>query len=198
MNKVIFLDIGGVILTNGWDHSLREKAAEHFHLDYKEMDKRHALIFDTFEIGKISLDDYLERVVFYTSRSFSLQTFKDFMFSHQEALVEMLQYIKDIKKKHLVPIFAVSNEGRELMDARIQRFQLKEAIDCFICSGYVGLRKPDPAIYRLALDMSHSKPEEVIYIDDRPLLAEIGSKLGFKTIQHSSFQQTKQLLDAYL
>ena len=76
----LFLDIGGVILSNGWDHQLREKAAKKFGLDFMEMNQRHALTFDTYEIGKITLDEYLNRVVFYVSRSFSHEDFKEFMF----------------------------------------------------------------------------------------------------------------------
>lgn len=192
--STIFLDIGGVILSNGWDHALREKAAQTFQLDRVEMNKRHALMFDTYEIGKISLDDYLEKVVFYQPRTFSLQEFKEFMFSQSFSFPEMIELIRTLKKEQSLRIVAVSNEGRELMENRIKKFQLKSFIDIFICSSYVGLRKPDYAIYHLALDLSQAKPEEVIYIDDRPLLAEIGRSLGLQTIQHSSVDQTRKLL----
>lgn len=192
---LIFLDIGGVILSNGWDHYLREKAAEKFQLDFVEMNKRHSLTFDTYEIGKISLDDYLDRVVFYTNRTFTHQDFKEFMFTQSYAYPEMLNLILELKKWHSIRVVAITNEGRELMEDRIQRFRLTEIIDFFVCSGFVGLRKPDLDIYRLALDLAQVKPQEVVYIDDRPMLAEIGSKLGFQAIQHSSFEQTQTLLN---
>lgn len=195
--STLFLDIGGVILSNGWDQKLREQAAQEFQLDFVEMNKRHALTFDTYEIGKISLDDYLERVVFYTSRTFTPQDFKNFMFSHSQAYPDMLRMIGEIKRKHSVRVVAVSNEGRELMENRIMKFNLKEIIDVFVCSGFVGLRKPDLAIYRMALDLSQTKPHEVIYIDDRPLLAEIGRSLGLQAIQHSTYAQTQQILDHF-
>jgi putative hydrolase of the HAD superfamily len=61
---------------NGWDSGERKRAAELFHLDLAEVDKRHHLTFDTYEIGKLSLDDYLDRIVFYEPRTFSRDDFK--------------------------------------------------------------------------------------------------------------------------
>lgn len=188
----IFLDIGGVILTNGWGHALREKAAEKFQVDFDEMNQRHAITFDTYEIGKISLDEYLNRIVFYKQRSFTQDEFKNYMFNQASAFSEMIQLLKELKKKHSLKIVAVSNEGRELMLDRISRFQLKELIDFFVCSSFVGLRKPDYDIYRLALELSQSKPEEVIYLDDREILVEIGLKLGLQGIHHTTLDETKK------
>jgi putative hydrolase of the HAD superfamily len=194
----LFLDIGGVLLTNGWDHGMRERAAQKFNLDLSELNKRHALTFDTYEIGKITLDVYLDRVVFYIPRNFSREEFKEFMFSQSQAYPDMMQFIGDMKTRYSLRTVAVNNEGRELMVYRIQHFQLKELIDFFVSSGFVGLRKPDVEIYRMALDMAQVKPQEVIYIDDRPMLTEIASQLGMQTIAHQSFQQTRNLLKDFL
>lgn len=202
MNKslitTLFVDVGGVLLTNGWDHGMREQASKKFHLDLVEMNKRHALTFDTFEIGKITLDVYLDRVVFYQPRSFSRDEFKEFMFSCSKPFPEMIQFIRDIKARYSLRTVALSNEGRELMVHRIHSFQMKEYIDFFVCSGFVGLRKPDEAIYRLTLDLAQVKPQEVIYIDDRSILAEIGSQLGLQSIQHKDFKKTEALVSDLL
>lgn len=194
----LFLDVGGVLLTNGWDHSMRERAAQKFNLDLVDMNKRHALTFDTYEIGKITLDVYLDRIVFFTNRRFSREEFKEFMFSQSQAYPEMIQLIRDIKEQYSLRTVVVSNEGRELMIHRIHRFQMKEFVDFFVCSGFVGLRKPDEDIYRLALDLAQVKPQEVIYLDDRPMLVEIGAQLGMQVIQHQNFQQTRSLLKDFL
>lgn len=192
----LFLDVGGVFLTNGWDHHMREHAAQLFNLDFVEMNVRHGLTFDTYEIGKISLDVYLDRVVFYQPRNFTREKFKEFMFAQSQPLPHMIELFKEIKSRFGFKIVAVSNEGKELMINRIRSFNLKEFIDCFICSGFVHLRKPDEDIYRLAMDAVQVRPEEVIYIDDRSMLVEIGQKLGMKAIQHRSFEQTQsQLMD---
>jgi len=194
----LFLDIGGVLLTNGWDHQSREKASQKFHLDLVEMNKRHALTFDTYEIGKITLDDYLDRVVFYMPRDFSRDEFKQFMFAQSDPHEDMIRLIHDLKFRYSLRTVAVSNEGRELMNHRIDRFGMKEYIDFFICSGFVALRKPDLAIFNMALEIAHVKPQEVIYIDDRLMLTQIGSKLGLQTICHQDFNQTQLELTSYL
>lgn len=194
----LFLDVGGVFLTNGWDHSMREHAAQQFNLDLVELNQRHALTFDTYEIGKITLDVYLDRVVFYTARSFSREEFKEFMFAQSQAYPEMIQLIRDLKERYSLRTVAVSNEGRELMVNRINRFKMKEFVDFFVCSGFIGYRKPDTEVYRLALDMAQVKPQEVIYIDDRLMLAEIGKQMGMQAIQHKKYEQTKALLNDFL
>ena len=188
----LFLDVGGVLLTNGWDHHLRERAAQKFNLDYAEMNARHALTFDTYEIGKITLDEYLQRIIFYQPRPFSKDEFKDYMFAQPQAFPEMIAFVRELKSRYFFKVVVVSNEGRELMLKRIERFQLKEFVDFFVCSCFVQLRKPDEEIYRIALDLSQVRPEEVIYIDDRPLLAEIGRSMGMQAIQHLSVEQTRK------
>ena len=54
--KILFSDIGGVLLSNGWGHLSREAAAKKFGVDYEEMDVLHDFIFNVYEMGKISLD----------------------------------------------------------------------------------------------------------------------------------------------
>lgn len=196
--STLFLDIGGVILTNGWDHHMREKASRKFSLDLGEINKRHSLMFDTYEIGKMSLKTYLDYVIFFEERSFTQEEFREFMFSQSQAIPEMIALIQDCKKRFSLTIIAVSNEGRELMDHRIQNFKLKEFIDFFICSCFTGLRKPDEGIYRMALDAAQVCPKEVIYIDDRQILTQIGRKLGMQTITHVSFEETQKELNAHL
>jgi putative hydrolase of the HAD superfamily len=186
------LDVGGVLLTNGWDHHMRERAAQKFNLDYAEMNARHALTFDTYEIGKITLDEYLQRIIFYQPRPFSKDEFKNYMFAQTQAFPEMIAFVRELKSRYFFKVVVVSNEGRELMLKRIERFQLKEFVDFFVCSCFVQLRKPDEEIYRIALDLSQVRPEEVIYIDDRPLLAEIGRSMGMQAIQHLSVEQTRK------
>jgi len=194
----LFLDIGGVLLTNGWDRHSRQKAAERFYLNEEDMNGRHALMFDPFEIGKISLDDYLDHVVFYEPRSFTREDFKTFIFEQSQPYPEMLQLMKEMKQKYQLKVVVVSNEGRELMIYRADRFKLRELVDFCVCSSFVHLKKPDYEIYQFAIDMAQVKPQEVIYIDDRLLLTQIGAELGLKIIHHQSYHQTRQLLEELL
>ncbi|MBA2369400.1 MAG: HAD-IA family hydrolase [Candidatus Protochlamydia sp.] len=196
--KTLFLDIGGVLLTNGWDTRSREKAAQVFALDFNELNKRHALTFDTYEIGKLTLEEYIQRTVFYQPRSFSLEQYKAFMFEQSQPFTDMLELMKDLKKKKKLQIAALSNEGRELIEHRIEKFKLKEFVDFFVVSSFIHLRKPDLDIYKLALDLAQVKPEQAVYIDDREMLAEIGGSLGMHAIQHQSYEKTKELLEVLL
>ncbi len=193
----LFLDIGGVLLTNGWDGQARQLAAERFQLDYPEMDERHRLIFDTYELGKISLDEYLDRVVFNQLRAFSKDDFRAFVYSRSQPYSEMLEFIQKLKKKYGLKIVAVSNEGYELAQYRIQKFHLLDIFDCFVISCFVHVRKPDRDIFRIALDISQSVAAETIFIDDRMMFAQVAETLGLHGIHHKNFEETKTQLAAF-
>jgi putative hydrolase of the HAD superfamily len=191
----LFLDIGGVLLTNGWDHNTRIRAAEKFGLVYDEMNERHHLTFDTYEEGKLSLDEYLNRVVFYQERSFSREEFKDFMHDQSRPFSEMIELMRAIKTRYGLRVAAVSNEGRELTMYRVQQFRLGTFIDFFVSSCFVHCRKPDEDIYRIAVDIAQVHPEQVVYIDDRPMLVEVARGLEINGIIHTSYEATRTSLE---
>jgi putative hydrolase of the HAD superfamily len=194
-NTTLFLDIGGVLLTNGWDRNIRIRAAEKFGLDQDEMNERHHLTFDTYEEGKLSLDEYLHRVVFYQDRSFSPEEFKAFMYVQSQPFPEMISLMQALKFQYGLQVAAVSNEGRELSVYRVQQFKLGTFIDFFVSSCFVHYRKPDADIYRIALDIAQVSPEQVIYIDDRPMFVEVAQSLGIKGIIHKGVQTTRKALE---
>lgn len=199
MNKpTIFLDVGGVILTNGWDRQGRKRAAEVFELNYQEMEDRHALIFDNYELGKISLDGYLNWVVFYRERSFTRGEFKDFIFKQSHPFSNMIDLMQGLKNQYDVKIVLLSNEGREIAEHRIKKFKLREWVDFFVISCFVHVRKPDPEIYRMALDLSQADPKQSLYIDDRAMLVEVSQTFGLKAIHHISYEKTKEALKTFL
>ncbi len=190
----LFLDIGNVILTNGWDRRMRRKAAETFGIDHDEMDERHHLTFDTYEEGKLSLDEYLCRVVFYKKRSFSPEEFKEFMFSQSRPFPEMIDMISKLKSKYGLKVAAVSNEGRELTTHRIITFKLADFIDFFISSCFVHYRKPDADIYRIALDIAQAAAPRVAYIEDRDMFVAVAEELGIRGIVHRGYESTRDAL----
>jgi putative hydrolase of the HAD superfamily len=196
MSKIttLFLDIGGVLLTNGWDSFAREKAIVQFKLDKEDFQKRHKQWYDEHEKGIITIDDYLNKVVFWTSRQFSMQQFKDFMLSQSQPKAEMLDFISHLKKEKNLRVAVVSNEGRYLAEYRIKKFNLTSFIDDFFISCFVGYQKPDPHIFKLALDVLQVPIEQVLYIDDRSNLIEAASKMGFCGIVHVSLDETKKHL----
>lgn len=190
----LFLDIGGVILTNGWDHTMREKAAQAFDLDWNEFEERHKQFYDAYELGNTSLDDYLNKAIFWKERDFSLPRFKDFIFSQSKPYFDMINLICDLKKKHHLKILFLSNEGRDLAEYRIKTYRLASFGEYFCISCFVHFQKPDPQIYRLALDICQVPMNQVLYIDDRENLVEAAEELGIRSIKHSSFETTKQKL----
>lgn len=196
--KVVFMDIGGVLLTNGWGHESREKAAKHFGFDYGEMEALHNFIYNVFEIGSIDLDQYLDTVLFYRDRDFTKSEFKEFMYGCSQELPDVLSWAKQWKKRIGVPVFALNNESRELNDYRIKKFGLHDLFDGFFSSCYVGARKPDPEIYMRAMKIAHVEPEECVYFDDRLLLVKAARSLGIQAIHHEGFERSKEILEGLL
>lgn len=198
-NKVttLFLDIGGVLLSNGWGHDFRQLAVEKFQLDKAEMEERHSIMFVTYEEGQITLEEYLKRVVFYEHRDFSLIEFRDFMFSLTRPDLEMIAFIKNLKAKYHLKIVAVSNEARELNTHRIHTYGLNSFIDFFISSCYVKVRKPDIAIFNMALDTAQVSPDKVVYIDDVQMFTDIATDIGIKSILHTNTLSTFKALTAF-
>jgi putative hydrolase of the HAD superfamily len=186
----VFLDIGGVLLTNGWDHQARKRAATNFKLELAEMEDRHHLTFDTYEEGKLTLEEYLSRTVFYEERPFTRDQFREFMFAQSQPYLEMIELAAQLKVRHGLKIAVVSNEGRELNAYRIGKFKLDEFVDFFISSCFVRLRKPDADIFRLALDIAQTPAEQVVYIENTPMFVQIAEGLGIRSILHTDYKST--------
>lgn len=193
--KILFFDIGGILLTNGWGHESRKKAAEKFGLDFTETDALHNFIFNVYEIGKITLDEYLDTVVFNHPRDFPREDFKEFIFSQSQELPEMLQWLKEWKKRSSFRIISINNEGRELNDYRVKKFKLHDCFDAFISSCEVKMRKPDPGIFELAMGIAQVPPGQCIYFDDRIMLVHAAKKLGIRALHHTSPVATIKILE---
>jgi putative hydrolase of the HAD superfamily len=199
MNKkpavyTIFTDIGGVLLTNGWDRGGRRRAIDAFNLDPEEIEERHHLCFDTYEVGKISLEEYLNRVVFYKKQPFTPKQFWKFMCDQSQYIPGMIELLQRLKKKYGLKIAVVSNEGRELAEYRIKQFNLGTIADFFIVSSFVHFRKPDADIFRIALDIAQAAPKEVLYIEDRPMFVQVARGLGINGIRHTDYNSTSEKL----
>ena len=193
----LFLDIGEVLLTNGWGHDFRSLAAQKFNLDFTDFDTRHAIAFETIELGKLTMDEYLDIAVFYKPRDFTKNEFRQFMFTQSKPYPEMIDLIKRLKKRYGLKIIAVNNEARELNTYRIQEFKLAGFIDFFVSSTYIHIRKPDTDIYNLALDMAQVQPGEVICIDDVPVFVTVAESMGIKSICHIDYESTCKRLQSF-
>ena len=190
--SVLFWDIGGVLLTNAWDHDERNLAIERFQLDKSEFEARHKELLVPFEEGKLTLDEYLARSVFFTRRTFSSDEFKQFMFSLSKPKSETLEIARGLASRY--PMWTMNNESRELNHYRIETFSLHEIFIGFVSSCFVGVRKPDPRIYQLALDLTQRLPDQCCFIDDRPVNVEGAAKAGMQAVLMENPSQLKRNL----
>ena len=193
----LFVDIGGVLLTNGWDRPARRRAATHFKLKLSELEERHHLTFDTYEEGKITLEEYLGRTVFYERRPFTRAAFRRFMFAQSKPYPEMIALLAALKQRYGLKIVVVSNEGRELNEYRIAKYKLNSFVDAFVSSSFVHIRKPDVDIFQLALDIAQSPAREVVYLENTAMFIQVATGLGIRNVLHTDYTSTRAALAAF-
>jgi putative hydrolase of the HAD superfamily len=189
--SALFWDVGGVLLSNAWDREQRQRTLAHFALDEVEFSDRHEMLASSFERGKISLQEYLERTIFYRPRSFTLQAFKEYMFSLSQPDAKALQLAQELAHSDKYLMSTINNESKELNLFRIQTFGLREIFSLFVSSCFVGLRKPEEGIYRLALEITQRSPEQCCFIDDRPLNLDSAARLGMHVIEMENAEQLR-------
>jgi len=193
----VFWDIGGVILTNGWDRGSRKEAATAFHLDWEEFQDRHDLSFPAFDSGQITLNEYLDRTLFYRQRSFSREEFTAFMFAQSKEYPDTRAILDEVSSFGKYFVGAINNEPLELNQYRIEAFDLRRNFQVFFSSCYVRSRKPEETIFRVALEVTQRPPEQCLFIDDRPLNLESPRRLGMNTIHHQNAEQLRSELGNY-
>jgi putative hydrolase of the HAD superfamily len=193
----LFLDIGGVLLTNGWDHQARRRAATNFQLPWAEMEERHRLVFETHEEGKLTFEEYLAWVVFYQKRPFTRAQFRRFMFAQSKPYSKMITLVAHLKVRHGLKVAVVSNESREVNGYRIRKFKLDRFVDTFISSCFVHIRKPDADIFRLALDIAQTPAQNVVYIENTPMFVQMAEGLGIRSILHTDYKSTCAKLTSF-
>jgi len=199
-NKIIralFFDIGGVCLTNAWEYESRRRAAKYFSLDFKELDQRHHHVFGSFECGRITLDDYLTGVVFYKKRKFTKKVFFTFMKNESRPIPSTLSLLGELQAHGNYLLAAVNNESLELNDYRIKKFKLNRYFTNFFSSCFLGVRKPEPQIYQLAMRMTQMEAKEILFIDDRQVNAQAARALGMNVIHLEHVKRLPEELRAY-
>ena len=196
MGKInaLFWDVGGVLLTDAWDHDERNLASEHFLIEKSGFERRHKELVPRFEEGGMTLDEYLARTIFYQPRSFTREEFKQFMFSLSRPKPPVLEIARQLYSKHFMA--TINNESRELNQYRIENFGLIDCFHVFVTSCFVGMRKPEERIFRLALDLTQHAPDECCFIDDRPVNIEGAAKVGLRTVLMKDAQQLRRDLES--
>ena len=182
MITTIFFDIGGVLLTDGWGHDSRRAAAEKFGLDWEEYSDRHEKVGHAIETNRMSLEQYLDRTIFYRSREFSREEFRAFIFAQSQPKPESIEIVTQLVGSKKYFLATINNEILELNVYRLEHFGLRRYFPIFFSSCFLGLRKPDEAIYRLVLQVTQQAPDQCIFIDDREVNLECPRELGIRTI----------------
>ena len=192
----LFWDIGGVVLTNGWDRHARRNCVDSFGLDWEEFADRHEFVAHDFEVGRINLDQYLLRTIFYRDRPFQPGEFAAAMKAESQPLPGTLDLLAELAAAgHLM--LTLNNESLELNEHRISAFGLRDYFSGFLSSCYLGVKKPEPGIYRLAFQITQRRPDECLFIDDRSLNLECARDEGLNGIQFTSADQLRwRLTDA--
>jgi putative hydrolase of the HAD superfamily len=191
---ILYSDVGGVLGTNGWDTSLRKKIAAHFKIELSEIESRHHLMFDSYERGHMSFEDYLGYVFFDVPRAFTVEEVRDYSYKQSVAWPGNIKFFQQTKESNGLKVALISNEGRGLTEHRVRKFQLRELADFMIFSHCVGYRKPDREIWQLALDLAQVTPRESLYLDDRKMFVDIAADMGFTAVHYVSVEDTSKRL----
>lgn len=181
--SLLLWDVGGVLLTDGWDHASRAEAVAHFRLDPAEFERRHAAVEVDFETGRLGWDGYIDATVFHESRSFSREQFRAYVLEQSRAHPIAIEVAHDLHKTGKFRMAVLNNESRELNEYRIRRFGLDTIFDDFFSSCYTGKRKPDPAAFQLALSVTRYDPAATLFLDDRPENVSAAERLGVRTLR---------------
>ena len=192
--RAIFWDVGGVLLTNAWDHTQRMQALDHFQIDQKEFHDRHEMVVSSFERGKISLDEYLSRTVFFRKRSVTREEFREYILSLSEPLPGMIEFAQSLSNTGKYLMGTINNESRELNYFRMEKFGLRNIFRLFFSSCFVGLRKPEEGIYRLVLETTQITAAECCFIDDRSINVEAAAQMGMRAVEMHTLDQLREEL----
>jgi len=184
--ELILCDVGGVLGTNGWDHESRASAAEQFGFDLGPFEERHEEALDTWESGRMTLDEYLDFSVFNVDRPFGREDFKAFMLSQSAPNSVALGFMADLASQNRWRMMTMNNESAELNAYRVDLFGLRPIFSAFLTSAYVGARKPHALFYEKALAIAHADPARTVFIDDRPVNLDPVRTMGVHCVQASS------------
>lgn len=182
MIRHVFVDIGGVLGTNGWDREQRQHAVETFKLDKKDFEFRHQEIVGAWEEGRMSMEEYMDLAVFHCPREFSRDQFRDFVFAQSQPFPESIAAVRDLAQRRLHIVMTLNNESAELNRHRIAHFGLDPFFVAFLSSCWLSARKPTQAFFSRAFAVANANPADSILIDDREQNIVRAQELGMQTI----------------
>ncbi|HEX3663404.1 MAG TPA: HAD family phosphatase [Acidobacteriaceae bacterium] len=183
-------DVGGVLLTNAWDHQQRDAVVARFGLDRADFELRHAELAEPWERDEVGIEEYLRRTVFFQPRAFSQSEFLDAIRAQSTVLSDgALGIVRQLAASEEYVLATVNNESRAMNEFRLKKFGLSQVFSAFFTSCYLSVRKPDLRLYRIALDVLQCDPEDVVFIDDRPENVAAAASLGIHGIRYEGSAQ---------
>ncbi|MDQ1453843.1 MAG: putative hydrolase of the superfamily [Acidobacteriaceae bacterium] len=195
--RAIYWDIGGVLLTNGWDHEERARVLQQFAIPREEYEARHADANDRWERGELSDDEFLKQTIFFKERSFTPAEFIRAVREQSKWLPGGARNVVTAAREHSgLKMAMLNNESGPLNDYRIETFGLTEYFDGFFSSAYIGMRKPEPRMFRAGAAMLHFRPEECAFIDDREKNCAAAAEVGMHAIQYKGEEPLRNALGA--
>ncbi|MDR3735534.1 MAG: HAD family phosphatase [Acidobacteriaceae bacterium] len=191
--KTIYFDIGGVLLSNGFDEHQRAHVLPQFGVDLADYETRHPAANHKWERGLCTAHEYFNETLFYKPRDFGF----DEIWAAVKAQSAVLHpgcfdIVAELQAVGRYRLCTLNNESRELNDYRLQAFGLTQYFDTFICSGYVNEMKPHPNIYRSALELTQAAAEQSVFIDDREENLTPARALGMKGIRLQYPEQLRE------
>jgi putative hydrolase of the HAD superfamily len=195
--RAIYWDIGGVLLTNGWDHEERARVLQQFAIPREEYESRHEEANDRWERGELSDDEFLKQTVFFKERGFTPAQFIQAVREQSKWLPGGARNVVTAARQHSgLKMAMLNNESGPLNDYRIETFGLAEYFDGFFSSAYIGMRKPEPRMFRAGVAMLHFRPEECAFIDDRQKNCAAAAEVGMHAIQYKGEEPLRDALGA--
>lgn len=194
--KTIFWDIGGVLLTNGWDRGQQTHVLSRLGIDLADYQLSHDSANFFWERGLSNAIGFFKKTVFHVdqpNRDFAFEDLWPQVCAESKVLDPgCFDVLASLAGSGQYKLATLNNESRELNEYRLDAFNLRRYFDFFICSGYVHEMKPHPDIYRAAIDISGFPPQTAVFIDDRSENCEVAISLGMHAIRFESSSQLQR------
>jgi FMN phosphatase YigB (HAD superfamily) len=191
--KTIFWDVGGVLLTNGWDKQQRTDVLGRLGVDLADYESRHEEANYFWERGLSTAEHFFNLTVLNQNPNLTFAELWPQVCAESRILHPgNLDILGELAASGRYTLATLNNESRELNEYRLDAFRLRSLFDYFICSGYVHEMKPHPGIYRAAVEISGHVAETALFIDDKAENCDAAADLGMQTI---CFESPRQLRD---
>ncbi len=195
--KAVFFDLGGVIVRTEFQ-APRQQLADQFGMEYDDLNR---IVFDSetgvrATVGEISSEEHWAFVIQRLKRPASeLEAIREAFFAGDIVDRTLLDYIRSLRGKYKTGL--ISNAWSDLRKFII-REKFGDAFDAMIISAEVGAAKPDPKIFKIALEQFGVSPKEAVFVDDVYENIKGCEKAGMKGIHfkdlETALQQLKKLL----